>query len=459
MRNELAIRLLIVDDDDAFRDALTDELSERGFDVESVPDAPSALRAVDRETFDVAIFDLNMPGMSGDELLSEVRKHSPTTEVIILTGHGTVSNAVRTMKEGAYDFLTKPCNLDELEALVRKAHEKQALVRKNRLLERELARHDRFPEFTGNSPALQSVLQLIAKVSHTDSTVLIQGESGVGKELAANAIVQRGARQDRPFIVVDCTSLQETLLQSELFGHERGAFTGAVARKHGLFEVADGGTLFLDEIGEISVPLQAQILRVVDTRSFRRVGGVKDIHVDVRLICATNRDLAQMVTEGKFRRDLYYRINVVSLTLPPLRERREDIPLLVKFFAEKFQPATKELPSRFPPEIMTVLQAHSWPGNIRELQNVVERAVVLSEGEEITIHDLPTSVRKGSEVTIDIAVSERPTLEELETTYISRLLEECRGHRGHVAEILGISERNLYRKLKKLPSSVSGHDA
>ena len=459
MTDEPAIRLLIVDDNDSFRDALADELGERGFDVESVPDAPSALRSVDRETFDVAIFDLNMPGMPGDELLPKVRERSPTTEVIILTGHGTVSNAVRTMKEGAYDFLTKPCNLDELEALVRKADEKQALVRKNRLLERELARHDRFPEFTGHSPALQSVLQTIAKVSQTDSTVLIQGESGVGKELAANAIVRRGARQDKPFIVVDCTSLQEALLQSELFGHERGAFTGAVARKHGLFEVADSGTLFLDEIGEISIPLQAQILRVVDKRSFRRVGGVKDIDVDVRVICATNRDLARMVTEGKFRQDLYYRINVVSLTLPPLRERREDIPLLVKFFREKLLPETKERPHRFPLEILTLLQGHSWPGNIRELQNVVERAMVLSEGEEITIHDLPTSVRKSSEATIATVVTDRPTLEELETTYISRLLEECRGHRSQVAQILGISERNLYRKLKKLPSHVSGQDA
>src|SRR3990172_7819463 len=327
------IQVLLVDDDEPFREALSDELHRSGFNVNAVPDAKTALDGVEHRAFDVAIVDLSLPEMSGQELLHELRERTPSTEVIILTGHGTIENAVHSLKDGAYDFLTKPCNLDELEALIHKAYEKRTLVRENRVLQRELARHDRFREFVGESGSLRSVLDIIAKVSQTDSTVLIQGESGVGKELAARAIHRNSLRRDQPFIVVDCTSLQESLLQSELFGHERGDFTGAVARKHGLFEVADGGTLFLDEIGDISLSLQSRILRVVDSGTFRRVGGLSDVRVNVRVICATNRDLYQMVQDGRFRQDLYYRINVVSFTLPPLRERRTDIPLLTRYFA------------------------------------------------------------------------------------------------------------------------------
>jgi DNA-binding NtrC family response regulator len=306
MRIDTTIHVLLVDDDESLRSALASELEASGFAVRTAVDAAEAIRETDHGGFDVAIVDLNLPGMSGEELLRELRERSPSTEVVILTGHGTIENAVRTLKDGAYDFLTKPCNLDELEAILRRAFEKRRLVRENRLLQRELARHDRFKEFVGESPALRSVLELITRVSQTDSTVLIQGESGVGKELAARAIHRASARRDRPFIVVDCTSLQESLLQSELFGHERGAFTGAVARKHGLFEVADGGTLFLDEIGEIGAPVQARILRVLDTGTFRRVGGVQDIRTDARIVCATNRVLTQMVKVGEFRQDLFF---------------------------------------------------------------------------------------------------------------------------------------------------------
>jgi DNA-binding NtrC family response regulator len=316
------------------------------------------------------------------------------------------------------------------------------------LLQRELARHDRFKEFVGESKALRSVLEIISKVSQADSTVLIQGESGVGKELAARAIFGNSPRRRQPFIVVDCTSLQESLLQSELFGHERGAFTGAISRKHGLFEVADGGTLFMDEIGEISLPLQARILRVLDSGTFRRVGGVRDVRVDVRVICATNRDLYQMAQERKFRQDLYYRINVVSFTLPPLRERRGDIALLAGYFAENL-PVARKRSVGFSPESLAVLQAYSWPGNVRELQNVVERALILAEGEKVTVDDLPGNLRQGQTTTTRLT-AQRPTLVELEKTYISQLLEEYGGHRASVAEILGISERTLYRKIKEL---------
>jgi DNA-binding NtrC family response regulator len=447
-KSEPTINVLFVDDDDSFREVLADELRRSGFSTTAARDAESALLEIEDRVFDVAIVDLNLPGMSGEELVSQFRERAAAMEVIVLTGHATVDSAVRTLKDGAYDFLTKPCNLEELETVTRKAFEKRSLVRENRLLHRELERHDRFKEFIGESKALRSVLEIVSRVSQTDSTVLIQGESGVGKELAARAIYRNSLRAGEPFIVVDCTSLQESLLQSELFGHERGAFTGAVARKHGLFEVADGGTLFLDEIGEISMPLQARILRVLDMGTFRRVGGVRDVKVDVRIICATNRNLYQMVQEQRFRRDLYYRVNVVSFTLPPLRDRPEDIPVLAKYFAE-ISPVARRRNIKFSPETLSVLRDYSWPGNVRELQNVIERALILVDGEELTVEDLPSSLRQGRSLVQQLTAN-RPSLAELEKTYITRLLEECGGHRARVAELLGISERTLYRKLKEL---------
>ena len=448
------IHLLLVDDDDPFREVLTNELRRSGFQVRDVRDAESALQEVEDRGFDVAIVDLNLPGRSGEELIRDLRERSPSIEIVVLTGHATVQNAVNTLKAGAYDFLTKPCNLDELETVTRKAFEKCSLVRQNRLLRRELARHDRFREFVGKSPALNSVLEIISKVSQAESTVLIQGESGVGKELAARAIHRDSPRCRQPFIVVDCTSLQEQLLQSELFGHERGAFTGAVARKHGLFEVADGGSLFLDEIGEISISLQARILRVLESGSFRRVGGVRDVQVDVRIICATNRHLYQMVQEGRFRQDLYYRINVVSFTLPPLRERRMDIPILAKYFAEK-SPMASRRKIRFSSSFLSALQEYPWPGNVRELHNVIERALILNDGNQVTVDDLPGNLRQEGAGLIEELTRSRPSLAELERAYIARLLQEFEGHRSRVAEVLGISERTLYRKLKDLADSPS----
>jgi len=378
--------------------------------------------------------------------------------LIVLTGNATIENAVGTLKNGAYDFLTKPCNLDELETAIRRAFEKRSLLRENRFLQRELARRDSFREFVGKSAALRSVLEIIMKVSQTHSTVLIQGESGVGKELAARAIHRNSPRSRQPFIVVDCTSLQETLLQSELFGHELGAFTGAVARKHGLFEVADGGTLFMDEIGEISVPLQSRILRVLDTGTFRRVGGVRDLRVDVRVVCATNRDLYRMVQEERFRQDLYYRINVVSFTLPPLRERSTDIPLLARHFAEN-SPVSNKRAVTFSPETLSLLQAYRWPGNVRELHNVVERALILTDTDEVTVDDLPGILRHDRARDLSELTKHRPSLADLERDYIDRLLEEFGGHRARVAEVLGISDRTLYRKLKHLPVDQRPPDA
>jgi DNA-binding NtrC family response regulator len=443
-------QILFVDDDEPFREALSDALRQSGFEVTTARNAEEALRQTEDRAFDVSIVDLRLPGLSGEELVRELHQRAPATEIVVLTGHATVESAVRTLKEGAYDFLTKPCSLDELETAIQRACEKRALVRENRSLQRELDRHLRFREFVGKSRPLRAVLEIISKVSQTDSTVLIQGESGVGKELAARAIHSNSPRRTRPFIVVDCTSLQESLLQSELFGHERGAFTGAVARKHGLFEVADSGTIFLDEIGEISSPLQSRILRVLDSGSFRRVGGVRDVRVKVRVICATNRNLDQMVKEGRFRQDLYYRINVVSFTLPPLRERREDIPLLARSFAEH-SPVAGRRTIRFSPEALSVMQAYSWPGNVRELHNVVERALILADGDgALKVDDLPGNLRHEASPVIQELIARRPTLEELERAYIQRLLVELGGHRARVAEVLGISGRTLYRKLKQL---------
>jgi DNA-binding NtrC family response regulator len=310
--------------------------------------------------------------------------------------------------------------------VTRKAFEKRSLVRENRLLHRELERHDRYKEFIGESKALRSVLEMIDRVSQTDSTVLIQGESGVGKELAARAIYRNSLRARQPFIVVDCTSLQESLLQSELFGHERGAFTGAVSRKHGLFEVADGGTMFLDEIGEVSLPLQARVLRVLDT--------------------GTN--LYQMVQKEQFRQDLYYRINVISFTLPPLRERPEDVAPLSRYFAER-SPVARSREIEFSRETLALLREYSWPGNVRELQNVIERALILADNDLVSVEDLPISLRQGLPVAHRLT-ADRPTLAELEKSYITLLLDEFDGHRARVAELLGISERTLYRKRKDL---------
>jgi DNA-binding NtrC family response regulator len=449
--SKVRAQILFVDDDEAFREALSDALRQSGFDVVTAQNAEEALHRAEERPFDVAIVDLRLPGRPGEELVRELHQRAPSTEIIVLTGHATVESAVRTLKEGAYDFLTKPCSLDELETVIQRAREKRALVRENRFLQRELDRHQRFREFVGKSPPLRAVLEIIGKVSQTDSTVLVQGESGVGKELAARAIHSNSPRRKQPFIVVDCTSLQESLLQSELFGHERGAFTGAVARKHGLFEVADGGTIFLDEIGEISSPLQSRILRVLDSGSFRRVGGVRDVRVNVRVICATNRNLDLMVKEGRFRQDLFYRINVVSFTLPPLRERREDVPLLARSFAEH-SPVAGRRTIRFSAEALSVMQAYSWPGNVRELHNVVERALILADVDgEIRVDDLPGNLRHAASPAIQELIADRPTLEELERAYIQRLLVELGGHRARVAEVLGISDRTLYRKLKRLP--------
>ncbi|MFQ5843220.1 MAG: sigma-54-dependent transcriptional regulator, partial [Thermodesulfobacteriota bacterium] len=389
---EPKISILLVDDDDTFREVLTGELASMGYGVVSASSGEEAKERLEREDFDVALMDIRMPGMGGIQALRMIKESSPGTEVIMLTGHATIDNAVESMKLGAFDYLTKPCTLDNLEAVVRKALERKQILQKNMALKQELARRERLEGFIGESREFKEVIELISKVASTDSSVLIQGESGAGKELVARAIHRASPRRDNPFIIIDCGSLQENLLESELFGHEKGAYTGAVGLKHGLFEVADSGTIFLDEIGEISPSLQVKLLRVLEMGEFRRVGGLKVIDVDVRVLAATNKTLHQLVERGKFREDLFYRLNIISILIPPLRDRRGDIPLLARHFAENHN-ITDKGKKLITDEAMELLSTYRWPGNVRELQNVIERAIILSEDEYIKPEDLPTNLK------------------------------------------------------------------
>ncbi|HET7219535.1 MAG TPA: sigma-54 dependent transcriptional regulator, partial [Vicinamibacterales bacterium] len=371
--------VLVIDDDDAFRGVLVSELTRMHFNASGVATADEAIRHVAQHEPEVALLDLRLGGTSGIDVLRRIRETSPSTDVIILTGHGSIDTAVDAIRLGAFDYLAKPCPLDELDVRIRRALERQSLQRRATLLERGLTPPDLGSAFIGESPEFRRMLHLLDRVAPTDSTVLISGETGTGKEMVAKLLHARSARRHRPFVVVECASLNEALLQSELFGHERGAFTGAERAKAGLFEVAHGGTIFLDEIGEVSVATQVKLLRVLDTSTFRHVGGTHEIHVDVRVIAATNRDLPAMVRQGLFREDLYYRLSTVVLSLPPLRARGSDIDLLARHFA-------KLLSERFGVQkcvssaALEVLRGHDWPGNVRELLHVIESAMVVSEG-------------------------------------------------------------------------------
>jgi DNA-binding NtrC family response regulator len=440
---------MLVDDEESFRKLVGKELARAGYAVDTAGGLEEARRLLSQKTFHLVVLDVRMPDGSGLDLLKEIREASPTTEVVMLTAYGTVQEAIRAMKEGAHDFLTKPCKLGELEAVLEKAVEKQNLERGNTALQREVDRLQPGDRFVGSTPSVRELLRMVARVAETDSTVLIRGESGAGKELVARAVHRQSRRARQPFVVVDCASLHENLLQSELFGHEKGAYTGAIRLKHGLFEVADRGTIFLDEIAEITPPLQVKLLRVLETGTFRRVGGTVDIRVDVRVIAATNRSLETMMKEGAFREDLYYRLNVFSVHIPPLRERRDDITLLVDHFIRNSSIVPKRT-VRVSDGSMEVLQRYLWPGNVRELENVIERALILCDGGIIEPEHLPMGVRLTPSFGDNGDAKELPTLEEVERRYIKRVLDECKGHRQRAAAILGISERNLYRKLKEL---------
>jgi DNA-binding NtrC family response regulator len=446
-------RVLLVDDEESFRIIADEELRHAGYAFETAGTLAEARHRIAERSFDVIFLDLRLPDGNGLDLIPEIHASYPATQVVVLTAFGTVQEAIRAMKQGAFDFLAKPCTLGQIEAVLEKAVQMQALARENVALQRDVDRLKPSDRIVGATTQLQEVMGLISRVAGTDSTVLIRGESGVGKELVARAVHRASRRARRPFVVVDCASLHENLLQSELFGHEKGAYTGAIRLKHGLFEVADRGTLFLDEIGEVTPALQVKLLRVLETGVFRRVGGTADVSVDVRVIAATNRDLEEMMRSGAFREDLYYRLNVFSIPIPPLRERRQDIPLLVEHFIRSSGVVARRGVS-VDPDAMRVLERYDWPGNARELQNVIERALILSDGDALQPAQLPIVLRSTPVRTAD-PPGMRMTLAEAERRYIRQVLAECNGHRQKAARILGISERNLYRKLKELEAEAS----
>jgi two-component system NtrC family response regulator/two-component system response regulator AtoC len=440
------MRVLIVDDDEALRGLLARELTHSGHRVAQAASGAECLSCIRQEEPDVALLDLMLPDEPGIEVLRRVRADHPSVEVVVLTAHGTIDTALSAMKLGAYDYLRKPCHLQELEITLERAYERRRLGEQNARLKAVLSGSDG-PELVGSGPPFQELRRLVAKVAASDSTALIRGETGTGKELIARSIHRLSARRDEPFVVVDCAALHENLLQSELFGHEQGAFTGASRRKHGLFEAADGGTVFLDEVADVSPAVQAALLRVLETSTFRHLGGTQEVHVDVRLVAATNRALERLMDEEKFRRDLYFRLNAIHIEIPPLRERRHDIPVLVEHFVSQHN-ARYGTRKRISPAATEVLVGYAWPGNVRELRHVVERSAVLADSDVIEPTDLPAEVH-AAEVGLCPEAGHTPglTLAELERRHIARVLDDVRGHRARAAQLLGISERNLYRKI------------
>ena len=433
------MRLLLVDDDPPFRQVMSNELKRLGYQTAMAGSGEEAVRCAAELDPEVVLLDLRLPGMNGIETLQAIHRKAPSAEVIMLTGHGSIDTAIESIRLGAFDYVVKPCPLDELHIRIERALERRTLTKRAHLLERGLTPADPGSGFLGESPEFRRLLRLIDLVAARDSTTLITGETGVGKERAAKLIHARSPRQLKPFVVVDCASLQESLLQSELFGHERGAFTGADRARAGLFEVADGGTIFLDEIGEVSAATQTKLLRVLDTSTFRRVGGSAEVHVDVRVLAATNRDLLTMVRQGRFREDLFYRLSTITVAIPPLRARTGDVELLARHFVAMLNErygTDKTIAS----SALEVLRAHAWPGNVRELKHAIESAMVVSEGDEIELQ-MPHAVSTGSALL---------TLEELERAHIRAVLAAASGNRAQTARILGISERNLYRKLRDL---------
>ena len=442
------VNILVVDDEEIVRESLLDWLREDGYEVEAAEDGFKALEKFKEKPWDIALVDLKMPKMDGLTLMEKIKEIHPETQVVIITAFATVNTAVQAMKIGAYDYLVKPFNPEELSLLIKRLVESQNLIKEISYLRKELQKQYQFHDLISKSGKMQKVFDLAHTIAKSNSNILILGESGTGKELLARAIHNESLRATGPFIPVSCVALTETLLESELFGHEKGAFTDAITQKKGKFELADGGTIFLDEIGDISPKLQLSLLRVLQEKEFTRVGGTKPITVDVRIIAATNRDLKKAVDEGKFRDDLYYRLNVIAIELPPLREHQEDIPLLAHHFIEKFNIEMGGKIELISEDALELLMEYDWPGNVRELENVIERAMVVTKGTLIKVDDLHLSsqVIKGKKTA---SASGDKTIKAVEKKHIEKILKENNWNIQKSAEKLGIDRVTLYNKIKK----------
>lgn len=436
-------RVLVVDDEPMVCLALTNWLEEENYFAQAVEDGVQAVKAVREENWDIVLLDLRMPGMDGMEVLKQVKEIAPQTVVIMMTAYASIPGAVQAMQEGAYDYIVKPLDVDQLTLMLKRIVEHQQLITENILLRKRLTEQYEYEDIIGRSEAMQEVFSMIKAVTDTNATVLITGETGTGKELVARAIHSNSSQRYGPFVATSCGALPETLLESELFGYEKGAFTGADRTKKGRFELANGGTLFLDEVGDISMKTQIRLLRVLQEKSFSRLGGTEQIKVDVRLISATNRDLVAAIEEGSFRSDLYYRLNVVSIQLPPLRERIDDVPLLAAHFINKYNVEFNKKFDRVDRKAMDFMMDYHWPGNVRELENVIERAIVIDQGPQMKVKHLPFC-------NIESPLTEEPrSLQEVEKSHIEKMLQRNDWNIAKTARLLNIDRSTLHKKIKK----------
>jgi DNA-binding NtrC family response regulator len=445
-------RILIVDDEDGMRRLLSRVLTREGYETSAVANGAEALRLVASERFDLVVTDIKMPEMDGLQLLAELKEYEPSLPIIVITAYGTIENAVQALRSGAYDYIAKPFENDEIKLTVAKAFERERLLAENRYLHAELEGRYDFSGIVGGSLAMQQVYDMASSVAVSNANVLITGESGTGKELLARSIHYSSLRKEKPFVVLNCAAISEGVLESELFGHEKGAFSGALDTRKGRFERADHGTLFIDEVAEMSMAAQVKLLRVIQEHEFERVGGNKTISVDVRIVAATNKKLEDQVKDGNFREDLYYRLNVVNINVPPLRSRREDVEPLSRFFLEKYISETGKKITDLSPRALSCLLAHDWPGNVRELQNAIERAVVLSKGSVLTPRDFPQGMQGDDQICLQIPEkggSLTDILEDLERQLIIQTLQREDGSQTRAAETLGIKRTTLRYKMEK----------
>lgn len=442
------MKLLIVDDEDSFRQHLCHLFERRGFTAVAAKTGQETLEIAKRENFDIVLLDIVLPDIDGIEILKNLKRIYQDTQIIMMTGNATIENAIASMKLGAYDYLIKPFDLEELIILVERAGELTQLKRESEIFKRELDKQKKYTEIVGNSSHINEIMGLIEKVAPTNSTVLITGETGTGKELVAKAIHQKSPRMDKPFVIVNCSAIQDTLLESEMFGHEKGAFTGAVKFKRGLVDVADSGTLFLDEIGDVSIGFQTKLLRFLESGEYRPVGSTQTLRSEVRIIAATNRNLLKLLKEEKFREDLFYRLNVFNIELKPLRERKEDIPILVQYCLKKICFQTGKCLSEITPEALELLHGYAWPGNVRELENVIERAVILSVGHQIQKADLPIDIKHQLPSPMMEAENGDESLTDVEMKHLIKILQKTDWNKTKAAKLLGITKKTLYRKLE-----------